>query len=262
MTRYFRLYGYFLRFSFSRSMEFRLDFTFRIAMDVFYYMVQILFYKVLFLNTGTIAGWNESQAMIFVSGYLIVDAINMTLFSNNMWVLPSYVNRGDLDYYLIRPVSSLFFLSLRDFAANSFVNLVMAAGISVWAFMAYPEPIEWYRIVLFYLFICVGTLIHYTVRLIMILSVFWTHSGRGLDQLFWPMTKIIERPDGIFKGWTRRILVSLLPLALVASFPARLVFEALTWEIFAHILIVASAFFCLLLFVWNKALANYSSASS
>ena len=33
MIRYLRLYGYFLRFSFSRAMEFRFDFFFRIFMD-------------------------------------------------------------------------------------------------------------------------------------------------------------------------------------------------------------------------------------
>lgn len=262
MSRYARLYLYFLRFSFSKSLEFRLDFTFRIVMDLLYYVVQIVFYKVIFLNTPSLAGWTESQTMIFVSGYLLIDAINMTLFSNNMWMLPEYVNRGDLDYYLIRPVSSLFFLSLRDFAANSFINLVMASAISIWAFTVYPEHIDWYRIVLFYLFLCVGTFIYYCMRILMIMSVFWSHSGRGMDQLFWPMTKIIERPDAIYKGWLRRILLSVLPLALVASFPARLVFESLSWEIFGHIFLVAAAFFGFVLFMWNLALRNYSSASS
>ena len=40
--RYLRLYLYFLRFSFSRAMEFRLDFYFRILMDVAFYVVNRL----------------------------------------------------------------------------------------------------------------------------------------------------------------------------------------------------------------------------
>ena len=32
--------------------------------------------------------------------------------------MPLAINRGELDYHLIRPVSPLFMLSLRDFAAN------------------------------------------------------------------------------------------------------------------------------------------------
>ena len=51
--------------------------------------------------------------MVLIIG--VADAIHMTVFSNNMWWFPIFINRGDLDYYLIRPVSSLFFLSLRDY---------------------------------------------------------------------------------------------------------------------------------------------------
>ena len=135
--RYFpELLGYFARFSASKYMQFRFDFFFRIGMDVIYYIINISFYRVLFLHTQFLAGWSEPKMMVFVSGYLLIDAITMTLFTNNQWMLPTYVNRGDLDYYLIRPVSSLFFLSLRDIAINSFVNLVMAAGIMVWAIFA------------------------------------------------------------------------------------------------------------------------------
>ena len=73
----------------------------------------------------------------------------MTFFANNMWKLPLAVNRGDLDYHLVRPVSTLFFVSLRDFAANSFVNLLMAVGVLVWAVSVHPTPLPAWRIALF-----------------------------------------------------------------------------------------------------------------
>jgi ABC-2 type transport system permease protein len=59
MKRYLNLYIHFLRFSFSKAMEFRLDFSFRILMDVIYYIVNIMLFKVLFLHTDLIGGWNE-----------------------------------------------------------------------------------------------------------------------------------------------------------------------------------------------------------
>src|ERR1017187_3025518 len=124
IVRYVRLFAYFVSFSFSRSFEFRFDFYMRIIMDVVYYAVALSFFKILFLHTPNLGGWNEPQMMIFVSAYIMVDAINMTLFANNLFQFPSLVNRGDLDYYLVRPVSTLFFVSLRDFAANSFVNIL------------------------------------------------------------------------------------------------------------------------------------------
>jgi len=129
MSRYLRLYLQFLKFSFSRSLEYRMDFWFRIVMDCMFYLVELAFFTILYQHTDMLGGWNYDQILIFVSGFLVIDAIHMTVFSNNMWWMPILVNKGDLDYYVVRPVSSLFFLSLRDFAANSFLNLLIASGI-------------------------------------------------------------------------------------------------------------------------------------
>ncbi len=108
MFRYIKLYAHFLRFSFSRAMEFRFDFFFRIFMDILYYGINIGFYKIIFSHTTALAGWNEPQTMVFVAGFLVVDAINMTVFANNLWMITDYINKGELDYYLLRPVMKLF----------------------------------------------------------------------------------------------------------------------------------------------------------
>jgi ABC-2 type transport system permease protein len=262
MWRHLRIYGYLLRFSFSKAMEFRIDFFFRIAMDILYYAVNIAFFRLLFLHTTLLGGWSEAQMMVFVSGYLMVDAVNMTLFSNNMFVLPMLVNRGDLDYHLVRPVSTLFFVSLRDFAAGSFVNFLMTAGILVWALARFPGPISAGQLGLYLALLALGSFLHYCVRMFLLLPVFWTHSVRGFDQVFWALSHFMERPDRIFAGWLRKILVFVIPFALMASFPARAFFEGPAWTVLGPLLGVGAAFTGILLFYWKKALAAYSSASS
>src|SRR5690606_20986413 len=117
------------------------DFTFRIFMDVVFYAINIAFFKILFLHTGIFGGWTESQMMIFVGTYLVVDAIYMCVMSSNLWMFPQHVNKGDLDYYLVRPVSSLFFLSLREFAASSTANLFLAIGVLAWAIRGHDGPL-------------------------------------------------------------------------------------------------------------------------
>jgi ABC-2 type transport system permease protein len=262
MWRYLKLYSYFVRFSLSKSMEFRLDFFFRVFMDTFFYVVNILFYKIIFLDTGMLAGWSEPQVLVFVSGYLVVDAINMTVFSNNSWWLPIYINKGELDYYLVRPVSSLFFLSLRDFAVNSFVNLIMALSLLAWALWQYPEPLGIGRIFLFGLLLVNGTFLYHLVRLLSIIPVFWIHSGRGFEQLFWGLSRSMERPDRIFSGWVRRVLTTVIPYSLMASFPARVLFEGINVNLLLHLALVTVAFWLFVVWLWKMGLKAYSSASS
>ncbi len=262
MIRYLRLYGYFLQFSFSKAFEFRIDFYFRILMDVVYYIMNLLFFKVIFLHSKYLAGWSESQVMIFVGAFIVVDALNMTVFANNSWNVAQLVNRGDLDYYLVRPVSTFFFVSLRDFAANSFVNLIMAVSILVWAFMKYPEPIGLLRTLLFGLLVLNGSLLYFLVLMLFIIPVFWTHSARGLQPLFWTTSKFMERPHAIYSRVVRWVLMTIMPFALMASVPASVLFAPNPWAITLGSLLVTVAFMSLVLFIWSLGLRNYSSASS
>ncbi|MBA2403895.1 MAG: ABC-2 family transporter protein [Bdellovibrionales bacterium] len=262
MKRYFKLYLHFLRFSLSKAMEFRLEFTFRIVMDLIYYAVNIMFFKVLFLHTPLLAGWTEEQMMIFVSCYILVDAISMTVFSSNMWWLPYHINKGELDFHLIRPVSPLFFVSLKEFSANSFMNLVIAVGIFAYTLISYSQSFTAWEVLLLILLVLNGTLIYYCCQMLMILPVFWTQSSKGFMDLFFSMGVAMERPDRIFKGWIRVLFTVLLPFALIASFPARLFIEKFHWPTFLHLAAVSIGLWALMLFIWRKGLRNYSSASS
>lgn len=262
MKRYFRLYLHFLRFSFSKAMEFRLDFSFRIIMDIIYYLVNILFFKVLYLHTPMLAGWTEEQMMVFVSSYILVDAISMTVFSSNMWWLPFFINKGDLDYHLIRPVSPLFFLSLKEFSANSFLNLILAVAIFTYSLINYTHPFSVFDVTLLVLLIFNGCLIYYCCQMLMILPVFWTQSSKGFMDLFFSMGIAMERPDKIFKGWLRVLFTVFLPFSLIASFPARIFIEKFDWNTFLHLAAVSVGLWVLMLFIWRKGLRNYSSASS
>ena len=262
MTRYIKLYLYFLRFSFSRAMEFRLDFFFRIVMDTVYYAVHIIFFGVIYGHTSMVGGWDFDQVLIFMCGFFLVDALHMTIHANNIWALPEYVNKGHLDYYLIRPVSSLFFLSHRDFAANSFVNLIIAASMLTWAILRYPGDFSTMQLLVFLGLLLNGAYLYWVVHMCFVIPVFWTHSAHGFQMLFYSLKQFAERPDPIFQGVMRRTLTTILPFLLIASYPARILFEGLNLSILIHSALVSGGLTLFLLWFWHRAVRSYSSASS
>jgi ABC-2 type transport system permease protein len=262
IIRYLRLYLYFLRFSFSKAMEFRLDFFFRVIMDIAFYLVHIAFFGIIYKHTSMIGGWNFDQVLIFICGFFVTDSIHMTVYANNLWFLPQYINKGDLDYYLVRPVSSLFFLSVRDFAANSFVNFLVAMGLLSWSIYRYPGDFSITQIIIYLILLLNGSYLYYLIHMLFIIPVFWTHSGRGFEGLFYAMKQFTERPDQIFNGLLRKILTTVLPFLLIASFPAHILFDGIDLKIILFIIIVTIIMTFFLIWFWNKALQNYSSASS
>ncbi len=262
MIRYIRLYLYFLRFSFSRAMEFRIDFFFRIVMDIFFYTINFGFYKLIFMHTDLLGGWTIDEVLIFMAGFFVIDAISMTVFANNLWALPLSINKGELDCYLVRPVSSMFFLSLRDFAANSFVNLLMAIGILVWALGRYPGDLSFFSISLFVVMIVLGALLRYFMRMFFIIPTFWFHSARGFEMIFFYLNRFIERPDQLFTGPLRVVLTTIFPFCLMASFPARILLDGFNAKMLWHFLVVLVLFFFGVRWFWRVGMKAYSSASS
>jgi ABC-2 type transport system permease protein len=262
MLRYLRLYAHFLRFSFSRAMEFRVDFFFRVFMDAAWYVVHLAFFAVLFGQTKALGEWNWDQVLVFAASMFVMDALQMTFFSNNSWWFPMLVNRGDLDYYLLRPVSPLFFVSLREFAPNSFLNLVLAVGILAWALARYPEPLGAVRIAVFLLFLLAGVYLFYLMSMMCLIPVFWLQSRGGLREVFWSLERFGLRPHRIYTGWLRRLLVSLLPFALLCSYPVALLFEGVTVWAFLHVAAVLAVATAVMLWMWRKGLRAYCSASS
>lgn len=262
MRRYLRLYLSFVRFSISRAVEFRLDFFCRIFMDLVFYAVNLAFFKVLFLRISSLGGWSEPQIMVFVASYLVADAIQMTVFANNVWVIPTMINRGDLDYYLVRPVSSLFFLSLRDVAVSSTINLLCALSILFWALSNFEGHIGFIQLLVFGLTVLNGAFLYLLIGLVFVLPAFWTHSARGFTQAFFATNQLFEQPYTIFKGLTRIILTTVLPYSLMASFPARIIFEGIQPSILLHLGLVTVLLFSTIALIWQRGLRAYSSASS
>ncbi len=215
-----------MRFSISKAMQFRFDFFFRIVMDCIYYAVNLAFYSVLYKHTTMMGGWRRDEIYLFVGGYLMIDAIQMTLFSNNIWWLPSYINKGELDHYLVKPVSTLFFVSLREFAANSFLNFLIALGYWIWAFNNYQGEVTLGATVLYVFLIINGALIYYLMNLIFVIPCFWSHSASGFMEISHQFHSFMERPHRIFKGAWRYVLLTAIPYGLMASMPADVFFKA------------------------------------
>jgi ABC-2 type transport system permease protein len=199
---------------------------------------------------------------IFIASYIFIDALHMTVFANNCWWLPIYINRGDLDYYLTKPVSTLFFLSLREFAANSFLNLIIASSVLGYIISQYPVTFGAGKVFVFICLLVIGCLLYFFVHLIFLLSVFWTQSPRGFGDVFFAISHTMERPDQLFKGVFRFIFLFILPFSLMASYPAKYLLEDNTNYIIVTLLSVTIAFFFITQYVWRKGLKVYSSASS
>lgn len=262
VIRHFRAYLALVRFSLSRTLEFRFDFFFRFIMDCVFYALSIAFFEILFLHTNTLAGWGRHEILLFLAGGLLIDGVFMTMMARNLWEFPSLVNKGELDFHIIRPVSTIFFVLTRNFEFASFMNVLVALGIMIYAINMFPDPLTFYQILGYVFLLLNGLVLMICLRLFTVLPVFWTHSDLGFHMLYMSIDQVTERPEVIFRGISHLIFTTIFPFIIMTSFPARWFFGTLTWPEFTYAVALSAIFISIVAWVWKRGLKIYSSASS
>ena len=108
-----------------------------------------------------------------------------------------------------------------------------------------------------------GVLIWYSFEFIIASLTFFFRDFKTGGWLSHEVMKFSMRPDSIYRGFVRKILFTILPMALVSSVPSRLLLHGLTYQnqkyFFLQILVV-SILLLMTRFFWKIGLKRYESA--
>lgn len=263
IKKHVSLYLSFFKASLMSDLEYRLNILTKVFTDIIWYAAQASIFEVLFHHTNQIASWNLNQARVFSAVLFLVDALWMIIFHENFDRLSMKVRRGDLDLVLAKPVNAQFMISLQKQNTSYLVNVIVTILYLSFTVSLLNEPVSALNIGLF-VFVGVPSalMIIYSFRLFFaVLSVIFTNA-EAVNYVFYQIYRLGMRPDGFYPQWMRYILLSFLPMAFVASVPARMLLNQ------ANLLLIGAAPLISLISVlvistfWRYSLRHYASASS
>ncbi len=260
LWRYLRIYANFLRFAASKALQFRAELLFRVMMDVLFYSVFLGFYEILYSHTSVIGTWDRAQALVFVSGYLIVDALQMTFFADMYFIFQSQFRDGSLDHYLTKPISSWFFVGFRYINFGSLLNVAIAVSIMVWALGQYQGTLSFHAYVVYALLLVATSFLYFLVIFALLMSLFWTESAEGPMSIYFEFVNFASRPHHIFKGAIKGLLLTIVPFSVFASVPAQALFDNVGWWSVLHVVAIVLLFLGFNLWLWSRGLRRYASA--
>lgn len=258
--RYFRIYLNFLRFAASRAMQFRAELGFRILMDIAFYAIFLGFYKIIYSHTPSLGGWNEEQAIIFVSGFMVVDALQMTFFADMYHSFQLLYRQGALDHYLTKPISSWFFVGFRYINFASLANVLISGSILTWAILRYQGTLHWWAIAVYILLLMGAAFLYFLVLFSLLMVVFWWENADAMMGIYFEGVNFASRPHHIFKGMVRGVLLTIVPFSVFASVPAQALFEQVGWSSVLHVILVVIGFLVINLTLWKQGLKRYASS--
>ena len=263
LGRHMRLFKIFLKFRLSNQMIYRASFWTAFCVDMSMFLIQLLVFSVLFFNVDSINGWTKYQMVFFVGTFTIIDGMNMLLFFFGIINIPWKVREGKLDIYLVKPVNTLFWLSIENMDIGS--GFICIPGIIMVVLASIKLGIR----------LTFGGLLGYILLLILMLALLYdlmlitrTLSFRfiktdALNDLEGELVGFsVKVPGIVFRGVAKFILYVLLPYALIATIPTQFFTGTFGIGLWLLVLGVVSAFTILALSMWHRGLKCYGSASS
>ncbi len=261
MRKYLRIYLSFFRTGFIADIEYRANFLFRVITDTVWYSAQIIGFEVIFSHTKSVAGWDIEKTRVFLGLLFMVDAIYMIALSDNLDKLSDRVRKGDLDLLLLKPINSQFMISFQRVSTSLISNFII--GIIYFGMALYHLPdLNPFRLLWLLLLIPCGLGSLYSFRfMIAATSVIFTKAD-NMQFVWHQVYRLGMRPDQIYSRWLRLIILSVIPVAMVASVPARFVVGPPDWGLAVWSLVWTGCCLWASTKYWKMALRYYSSASS
>jgi ABC-2 type transport system permease protein len=260
--RYFKLLAIFYKNSLITELEYRVQFWSNIGLSLFWLAWASVGSGVFFFHTDQIAGWSYHEVLVVVGLFFTVNGFRQMLIQPNLTRLSQYVQMGTLDYILVRPVNSLFLVSLRNIGVHNWGDPLLGMGLVCYAFLDMGRAPGGPEIALFMLLLIAALLILYSLNLLLQTTTIWLVNIERADAVAWSLLEAGRYPVDFYKGWVRSLLTVVVPVAFLTTFPAQALlgrldnWAALVAPVLATVLFVVSIGF------WQFALRYYTSASS
>jgi ABC-2 type transport system permease protein len=262
MIRYLRLWRQFVITAFMREAEYRMNFVIGVGEGLAQLALAVISFLLLYRFTDQVAGWTQAEVLMLVGIYRIVDGLINMQIAPNMEAISGYIRRGEMDFILLRPVSSQFLVSLRLLALPESVNVLI--GVLLLLYASGAAGVRWSAagVVAAGAFLLSGLLLLYALWLFLVTFAFWLVQIDNLDNFFYSLFETARYPVVFFKGLLRTLLTFVFPVAFATTFPA----AALRGQADLRLLPVGFALAAAALLgthlFWNYAVRHYSSASS
>ncbi len=263
MLNYAKIWSASARYSITRTLMFRGDFFVWSLVELFWMSVNILTITVIYEHTQSIAGWTKYQMVLLVGTSMLIQRFLMGFFWSSIFEMGRNIRSGNFDFYLAQPGNVMFMATTRKLDPDSLLNSLVAAAVVIYAARQLGLDPSAGQIALYALMVLCGVVIHYSILVLSISLAFWLTSAQGIEGLYFTLTEFSRLPRAAFTGIaTQMLFVWLLPVVMITNVPASLLVQGFDLTLSAWLFGSALVWFAAAVFVFNRGLRRYTSASS
>jgi len=260
MRRYLNVLGLFWSTAIAAELEYRANFLLA-TLSSLGNLIGSLFGLFLFYRTGyTFAGWAWEETLVVLGIFTLLQGFSATFLSPNLNKIVQQVQQGTLDFVLLKPISSQFWLSTRILSPWGLPDLIF--GFILIGYAGQRLDLEFSNYLWSVIPLSFGLMSLYSLWFMLGATSIWFVKIYNVTEVLRGLLEAGRYPMAAYPVAYRFFFTFVIPVAFLTTIPAEALLQRteLGWltgaGLLALALLVASRTF------WRYALRFYTSASS
>ncbi|MFN0072927.1 MAG: ABC transporter permease [Chloroflexota bacterium] len=262
LPRYARLYLAFFRSCMIREMGFRGHFFLLAFSNAAWTVLSVAFAGFLFTNVRSVAGWDLDRMIVLTGTFSLVLGLLDGLFETNMSRLSEQVNRGELDYVLMKPINSQFYVSTRYVNLNELPTVVISICTISTGLARLGTVPSLLDVGVYVLFVICAVATFYGLWFSTVTLALWSGRINNIAYLILPIADLARMPSDIYRGISRVIFTFIIPVTLISTVPAKALLGIVEPISLLYAICATVATTSFSHWFWHFSLRRYTSASS
>ena len=260
--KYLTVYSKFLFTSLASEFEYKTNILIDLITAIFSLLGSIFLLSIFFQDSAIIGGWSFEQALIIQGIYTVLNGITNTWFNPNLSEIVKHIREGTLDFVLLKPIDSQFFISLKKIAPSGLLEVILGFFLLLYCIKINNINLNLSFFVLCLITIICSIFILYSLWFFISTTTIWFVKTWNATEVLRSFLYIGRFPLSSFSFALRIFFSVLIPIAFITAIPSE-VFLGIAnfWKILLELIISGIFIFTSRKF-WLFALKFYTSASS
>jgi ABC-2 type transport system permease protein len=257
---YLKILRLFWMTAIAAELEYRLNFVIALFSSLTNLIGSIFSLSLFYQRGYTFPGWSWNESLIVLGIFTFLQGISATLLVPNLNRIVEQVQQGTLDFILLKPISSQYWLSLRIISPWGFSDIVFGLLIIIYGSHQLQLNISNYFLSMITIGFAIMSL--YSIWFILGATSIWFVKIYNVTEVLRGLLEAGRYPISAYPAAYRIFFTFVVPVTFLTTVPAETLLSKSQdiWLLFSGIL----AIFLLIVshFFWQFALKFYTSASS
>lgn len=262
MSRYWRSLRRFWGTAFATQLEYQANVVIELVAVALSLSGSLLLLSLFFGPGRALGGWTWHQALVVQGFYTVFDGMATTWLRPNLGSIVTHVREGTLDFVLLKPIDSQFWLSLRTLAPAGLPEMALGLGLAAWGAQQSGVVLTAAMAITVVAMLVVAGLILYSLWFLIAATSIWFVKTWNATEVLRALLASGRYPLVAYPAPLRVLFTLVLPVAFLTTVPAEVVLGKASTPLLATGVGLAAVFFTAARRFWIFALRHYTSASS